>query len=543
MKKIVLALFAFIAVVSCVKDPWKEINTGKWNHEHSILSIKLEGQVGEAVIENTDLQKGVIKLELVPYIINDMASVKVESMELSLDATATVAVNGTLDFSNGNRPNVEVVSVNGDKRVYAFEAVEFEETLLGNYKITGSMVLGGTGHVYGGAGLMSPESKSWIWAERGGYGPTAEYDNYLKFELTEFTPEGNTKGTCTHYAGADGKFWNCIFAAKYNKEGLTDIDLHDRYRNIPMGVSTWERNYAANTLTFTDGEGKVTVSRMFDSGDHTVLAESGQGKAKVLTVADQAFGFELKGTDDWTNIYGDYDKFAKKTLAHFVLVEKVEAIPAASMTEGEEGDITIKEPDPPAPADNLSGTYSLANYYAFSYPKDKSKVALMSPQEKDWDFNNVKKQNDNKLILTATTTVNGNEKGEADYTPGADNTYWDYTWKAGKCKHTADAVDASEIYGFLPHGKSEYIYDKTNQKITFTQGDYSVTLDFLPAGKYTYTVEGASNTKELNVPNMAFSFPMPAAYLEMFKAVPESWSDSDWLLYWVKNYIMSFSKD
>lgn len=543
MKKIYI-LFVLFALVSCVKDPWKEIKQGGWNRERTLLSIKLEGQVGETVVETIDYTNGMVSLELVPYIISDMSAVKIESMEISHEAKSDVKVGSTLDFSNGNMPTIEVTSIMGEKRTYYIKAKEFQETLLGNYKITGSMVLGGTGHVYGGAGLMSPESKSWVWAERGGYGPKAEYDNYLKFELSEFTKEGNTKGTVTHYAGVDGKFWNCMFAANQNKEGTTDIDLHKYYRNIPIGVSNWERNYTDNTITFTDKDGKVTVSRLFDAGKHIVLEAKEQGKEKVLNVSNQAFGFEIKGVDDWKNIYGDYDKFAKKAMGHFVLVEKVEAIPAEAMTEGSEGDISIEEPEPPAPLENLTGTYSIETQVVFSVSSDGSTVTLMNPQDKNWNFNNVDKEKDNKLILTATSVdASGNEIGDAEYTAGADEEYWDYTFIAGKCKHTTDAVDASDLYGFLPHGKSSYVYDKVNQKITFTQDTKTITVNVIPAGTYTYTAEGAGNSKTLNVSSIAFDFPMPAEYQELFSQIPGSWADSDWLLYWVKNYIMCFDKE
>ena len=49
-----IALVAMATLNSCKEDPWDNVKDGGWNHERTILDIKLEGQVGVAEIENTD---------------------------------------------------------------------------------------------------------------------------------------------------------------------------------------------------------------------------------------------------------------------------------------------------------------------------------------------------------------------------------------------------------------------------------------------------------------------------------------------------------
>ena len=79
------------------------------------------------------------------------------------------------------------------------------------------------------------------------------------------------------------------------------------YRQIPEGESTWVRDYAANTITFTDKEGRKTTGSLVAAGTE----DTGNGLS--MTIERNAFAFNLSGTDDWTNIYSDYDKFVKKS--------------------------------------------------------------------------------------------------------------------------------------------------------------------------------------------------------------------------------------
>lgn len=342
MKYFLYAVLLIMAV-SCVKDPWADVAKGDWNHERSILDIKFKGQAGTAVITNTDAAAGTIDFNLVTDRIEDFSKVEVELLTLSYNAVADIAAGETIDCTK-DAPTITVSSPNGDVRVYTLNMKEFSESLVGKYRITGSKVWGGTGPEYGGGAIMGPEQKSWCWDENG-YGPTAEYDDYFEITLDDITAAGHSTGTCVHYGGADGRHWNCIFEADMNKEGTAPIDLHKFYRQIPVGTSRWLRNYSDNTITFTDASGRETVCTLLDAGDHAVYMNAdAPNYNKTLTVENQALKFSLSGTDDWSNIYSDYDKFVKKPRAYFVLVERVDEIPAEAMTDGTEGEINL---DPP----------------------------------------------------------------------------------------------------------------------------------------------------------------------------------------------------
>ena len=324
----IISVIALAFFVSCQKDPLAKIEKGEWNHEKRLLDIKFAGQVGTAEIETVDYSNGIITLQLASMLIDDMSKVTVESISTSYQSTCSVAKGGTIDFTQAE-PTITVTSYTGEKRVYTLEMTEFTETLLGSNAIKLSTVYGGTGPAYGGDAIMDPNSKSWCW-NTAGFGPAAEYDDYIEFTLTEILENGNTTGKCMHYGGADGKHWNCIFAGSQNPENGTDVDLHHFYRMIPIGESTWERNYADGTLKFTDKNGTVTTGYFLDAGTYDV------GNGKSVTVSDKGFKFNLKGVDDWTHIYKDYDKFAKNPRAYFIHTDKVESIPEASKTTGTE---------------------------------------------------------------------------------------------------------------------------------------------------------------------------------------------------------------
>lgn len=531
MKKIEY-LFLSLAILisaSCAKDPWKTINEGDWNHEHSIIGIKFEGQAGLPVITNVDAATGTIDLQLATDNVADMSKVKVEYITLSYNAEGTVKSGETIDFTQAD-PSITVISPNGDARVYAINMKEFSETLVGRYKVQTRRHWGGTGPEYGGAYVSDPSVKSWCW-DAAGYGPAAEYDNYLEFTLDRITDDGNTEGTCIQYAGADGKYWNCIFAAKMNKEGKTAIDLHKYYRLIPMGTSKWTRNYTDGTISFTDADGVKTTGELLEAGTYQVYTN------KNVEVTDRAFKFNLPGVDDWTNIYSDYDVFVKKVRAHFIMFEKVDEIPAASMTEGSEGDITIA-PEPEPESATVAGTYKLSSFMTFG---GVEKPIFMKPADKAWIWKNqsVYNEGDNILVLTAAGKDSyGREVGEADYQAGADGKYWEYVMLSKYNKSGTGDLDVSSVYGLLPHGKSAYVYDEKEKTISFASGIISVTVKYLAPGKYEYA--SGSTVKELNVAStMAIDFVVPGATTTNWDYV---YSEFDWLYYSAHNYIMCFDK-
>lgn len=449
MKRSILfiAMGALVLLSACTKDPWDQISEGSWNQDRKILNIKFAGQAGLAKVTEVDETTGTIDVQLATNLVADMSSVEVSTLELSYNATSSVQLGGKLDFT-GAAPTITVTSATGKSRVYTINMTEFTETLLGCYAITSSRVWGGTGPEWGGGALMEPSTKSWCWYMDEGHGPNAEYDDYLEFTLDEILDDGNTTGKCIHYGGVDGKHWNCLFKAAVNKEGDTDIDLHKFYRQIPVGESTWVRDYVNNTISFIDANGKTTTGQFLPSGDYTVY------EGKVLTVEKNAFGFNLSGVDDWTNIYSDYDKFVKRPRIFFVLVTPVDQIPAASKTEGTEGKNSV-EPPAPAPVFDLPGNWKVKEQWV--YGGAAGAITKDQTTAKSWCWNgNYVKEKDN--ILTFTPSQEGGLSGTAFYGPGADGGYWDYMY-VGKKAGVAVSIDCSQWYGWLPHTETAYTFN------------------------------------------------------------------------------------
>jgi len=319
MNKIVkYSLFILCAAVlsSCVKDMQDDLNDGGWNHERSLISVKFKNQVGQAEIERIDDKTGEVTVTLNVGAISDLSKVEIESLQLSYQASASVERGGTVDFNNPERKaTINVTSTLGETREYTIYATEFRETMEGTWSIDNFVLYGGTGPEWGGGRVYSFMDKSWCWYDD--YSPEKEYDNTLTFTVEEITDEGNTKGKCVNHAGADGKYADFLFKASSNPENGVDVDMKHYYRQIPEGESTWVRNYALGTITFTDANGKVTTGVLENAGSYDM------GNDLSVTVPNNAFSFNINGVDDWTYIYTDYDVFVKKARKFFIMVTKL----------------------------------------------------------------------------------------------------------------------------------------------------------------------------------------------------------------------------
>ena len=489
---------------SCIKDPWKQVEEGSWNNDHRILEIKFAGQAGKAVVKDTDKSSGTITVQLATILVTDMSKVVIETLDLSYKATANVKRGETIDFTAGN-PVIKVTSETGLSREYTVYMTEFSETITGKYAITGSMAYVGTGPTYGGCMLIAPEKQTWCWYMDEGFGPNAEYDDYLEFTLDEILPDGNTTGKCIHYGGVDGKHWNCLMVAKQNKRGTTDVDLHKFFRQIPIHTSTWLRNYTDDTITFTDEKGTQTVGRLLEKGSYNIYHDD--TRDYTLTVEKQAFAFKLSGVDDWDSsiIYTDYGRFAVSPRYYFVLVESVDSIPAESAKEGTEGKNTVDpnpepenpdpntdpDPDPGQTTDtfDLSGSWEVSTLIVYggsvnNYTKDPAEI-------KTWDWNNCNKELDN--IITFTPDSDGALSGKLLYSEGEDKEYWDYLYVGKKAGVAVDPpIDCTEWYGWLPHTETTYTYnpDDTEKNpggtISIKDGDKNYYSYVLVPGSYEF---------------------------------------------------------
>lgn len=315
MKNIKFLFVLAIALVqlSCQKNPFDELESGGWNNERSVIDIKFENQVGKATITRLDDETGKIELAINVTELPDLSSIKLLGLETSYQGKSTLAVGDIVNFENPSKSiTMTVTSPTGKSREYTIVATEFEETLVGVYDITGLVLYGGTGPEYGGGGVLNLTDKPWIWPEDNG--PQAELDNVLTFELEGFTDEGNTFGKVINDAGEDGLYADFTFVM----DPVTDVNHF--YRKIPKGEGKWERNYTTGLVTFIFADGSKASGSFEGPGTEVVYADENLSK----TIENQAFAFTLNGTDDWDNIYSDYDKFVKKVRKYWIDIKKRE---------------------------------------------------------------------------------------------------------------------------------------------------------------------------------------------------------------------------
>jgi hypothetical protein len=306
----IFILLMLTTICACQKDTMADITDGKWNKERNILNISFENQVGTATITRSG-NTATIVFKCNTTNLSDLSSIKLNLLEISYGATASVKAGDCLNFENSNKQaTITVTPVNGEPLQWVITLTPFVETLVGTWDIKGLYVYGGTGPAYGGAGVVKMSDKSWCWSATDG--PAKEEDNNLVFTLDGFTAAGNTYGTVVNNAGTDGIYANFVYIAK-----TPNVDVNTFYRTIPKGTGTWARDYSAGTVTFTFSDGTTKVSTFYPD---VCTIDLGDSKSRTLTMP--SFMFSLSGVDDWTNIYTDYDKFVKNPHKYWVDVKK-----------------------------------------------------------------------------------------------------------------------------------------------------------------------------------------------------------------------------
>ncbi len=311
MKKSTFLLVPLLTLIlfSCQKNPFSEVDKGNWNNERSILDIKLANQVGKATITRIDSSRGSVALAINVAAVPDLSKIKIVQLQLSYGDKSSKSVGDDLSFDNASQSaTITVTSPTGKSRVYTITASSFRETLVGTWDITGLTLYGGTGPEYGGGAVLKLTDKPWDWPADDG--PQAELDNVLTFKMTGITDDGNTYGTVTNDAGPDGLYADFLFIGK------PQTDVNHFYRKIPEGKGTWLRNYATGLITFTFADSSTTSGSFVGPG----TVDLGNGLSETTT--DNAIEFDLNGTDDWDNIYSDYDKFVERPRKFWIDIKK-----------------------------------------------------------------------------------------------------------------------------------------------------------------------------------------------------------------------------
>jgi len=314
LRYIMLSLAAVLTIAGCQKDPLDIVNEGAWNNERNILGITFTDQVGLTTItRNSD--SATVSFTYNTSASADLSAIEISSLEVSYGATASVAAGETLNFENADKTaSITVTSAKGETLEWTITLEPFTEVLIGDWNVSSLLVYGGTGPEWGGAAVIKMTDKSWCWDA--GTGPAAEEDNIFTFEFTGFDEDGNTTGDFYNNPGNDGKYADFIFIFSD-----PDIDLNDKYRKIPAGSGTWVHDQTNGTVIFTFEDNSTVTATFNEAGTYSLYNDGSTVINKI--VADHSFSFPLTGTDDWTNIYTDYDKFVARPRSFWVDITKV----------------------------------------------------------------------------------------------------------------------------------------------------------------------------------------------------------------------------
>ena len=441
---------------------------------------------------------------------------------------------------------------------------EFVETLAGAYKIQKFWVYGGTGPGYGGAGWVDLHNKTWWFDETTGHGIKAELDNYIEFTFTSVNDDKTqSTGTCVNWAGKDGKNWDTWFYNNKKADGTfrnpdAPKDGSNFYRQIPIGTSTWVRDYTVtpNTVTFTDAAGKTTVLELLEPGYEFTTDKYGDSNAAANKRTfprtegdDLTFHAKLTGWKEiWPARYSELDKLFDCPREFFIDVDKVDEVPAEAKTSEDKWVPELPEPEEPEVVASLAGTYKFRDGKTVGGKDGAITAKGLIEQYGGWSdprpdgqkFNAVinKMKNDKYTFVATGTDANGNETGTVSFDDGGDGT-WDYIVVDNKANPYV-AYDATDLYGiFSIEGTTTYVYDATAGTVTLSTDGREYIVDFLVPGTYKYsgldvTVPAAS----------AFGFHLDLGYTEARVAGYSTTSNGFARHYvWARHHVFCFDKE
>lgn len=433
-----------------------------------------------------------------------------------------------------------------------------EESLVGAYKIQKFWVYGGTGPAYGGAGWVDLHNKTWWFDEATGHGIKAELDNYLEFTLTEFNADGTqSTGKCVNWAGANGKNWDTWFYNNKKADGTernpeAPKDGSNFYRQIPIGESTWVRDYTVtpNTVTFTDAEGRKTVLELLEPGYEFTTDKYGDSNAAANKRTfprtegdDLTFHAKLTGWKEvWPARYSELDKIFDCPREFFIDVDKVDEVPAESKTSEDKWVPELPEPEEPEVVATLAGTYKFRDGKTVGGKDGAISAKGLVEQYGGWDpvKASINSMKDDKFTFTVTgTDANGNETGTVTFDKGADGATWNYKL-LDNSKTPNPEYDGTELYCiFSIEGTTTYVYDATAGTVTLSTDGREYVVDFLVPGTYKYS------GLDVTVPSAAaFGFHLDLGYTEARVAGYSTTSNGFARHYvWARDHVFMFDKE
>ena len=230
-----------------IMDP---VEIGIGSAENEITGISFVGQAGEAKI-TTGATAGDVEV-VYSTSAGSLASVEVQSIEISADATASVQAGGSLNFDNhGNTATITVTAQNGTPKIWTVKLIPVTESLVGKWNIRNTWLYGGS-RQWDHSAVFMMTSKMNRWQDMEKY-PALEYDNVLEFILEGVDDAGNTFGKVINHPGEDGLFADYQYypSKQHYKDIAIPWDLNNIYRAIPTGEAKWKRKNIVDGLDVT----------------------------------------------------------------------------------------------------------------------------------------------------------------------------------------------------------------------------------------------------------------------------------------------------
>lgn len=338
-----LALLLASSAVSCTKVRHNtEPLTDPWLRERTPVNLRLESQIGAAIISNdrNDDAIGTVGVSLITTGL-DLSKVKVESLDFKFPdseycPTASIGPGSTLDLSGGSASFV-VTAYNGETRTYTVTYTTFQDPLEGTYsftKVSGildpgnapkcAFILVGGWDGSGSVVRSTVMDKWWHWGT--GYYPPDEDDNILSFRLENADAEtGATFGTLVNTPGPNGLYANYMYA--------NTTDMNASYRIFPAGKSRWGKTgkggidiYAYEDEDYSDPLYSVGI---LEAGEYSFDGSS------AFTIPYMAFSRSFPGPFTDTSMgWNDDTRWYTANLRHvFWLVKKDGDAPLPNHTD------------------------------------------------------------------------------------------------------------------------------------------------------------------------------------------------------------------
>jgi hypothetical protein len=264
IKYLFVSMLAAGAVISCSKT----IDNDDAHRERDLLEIKLQGQMGTAVIER-DGDDAKATLFVYPQGDFSYAAVEIEGVAVSAFATASIGMGDALNFNNPERrAKITVTSESGESLDWSIYVQEYDPFYVGVWSIVDVKLH--CDQTVSGSGVSNWDTQWWNHTEAGngefGTAGIPEFDNVITVTMNSEVVNNRVTGTITNAAGPDGEYGSFEgIMSPYSAE--EPLDMNPRLRHLlPEGDATWEldlttqqmrisKNNITSTMTFvTEGD-------------------------------------------------------------------------------------------------------------------------------------------------------------------------------------------------------------------------------------------------------------------------------------------------